>query len=205
LISPRVASVRKKAVRSGHTGSVTAVPDPDRRRRFEDLVAAVYEPVQRYLRRRADPAAADDVLGDVLLVLWRRLDDVPEDAPLPYAYGVARGCLANNRRSSARQDRVAARLAQQHRSDDGDPADPLDGALTAALAALPEADRELLRLWAWEHLPPREIALVLGVSANAVSIRLHRAKERLRELLAARKDDDPTGQTGSRRGGGGAR
>ena len=39
-------------------------------------------------------------------------------------------------------------------------------------------------LWAWEELAPREIALVLGVTPNAVSIRLHRAKGRLRELLA---------------------
>jgi len=42
----------------------------------------VYEPLQRYLRRRTDAAAADDVLGDALLVMWRRLDDVPPDAAL---------------------------------------------------------------------------------------------------------------------------
>jgi RNA polymerase sigma-70 factor (ECF subfamily) len=183
--------------------------DPALRRRFEALVAVVYEPVQRYLRRRTDPATADDVLADVLLVLWRRLDDVPGDAPLAYAYGVARGCLANSRRSTVRQERVVARLSQQRQPDDG-PADPLDGALDEALAALPEGDRELLRLWAWEQLPPREIALVLDVSANAVSIRLHRAKQKLRELLrtrsdGTRKDGDATGQTGTRRGGGGAR
>jgi len=175
------------------------------RRRFERLMAQVYEPLQRFLLRRTDPATADDVLGDVLLVLWRRLDDVPGDTPLPYAYGVARGCLANSRRSAARQERVVARLAAESRPVDGEAADPLEGALTDALAALPEADRELLRLWAWEQLPPREIALVLDVSANAVSIRLHRAKQKLRELLDARKDGDPTGQTGTRRGGGGAR
>jgi RNA polymerase sigma-70 factor (ECF subfamily) len=178
--------------------------DPALRRRFEDLVATVYEPVQRYLRRRTDPATADDVLADVLLVLWRRLADVPDEAPLAYAYGVARGCLANSRRSAARQERVVARLAQQHRPD-GDAGDPLDGALENALAALPEGERELLRLWAWEQLPPREIAVVLGISANAVSIRLHRAKQKVKELLQARKDGDATGQTGTRRRGGGAR
>ena len=168
-------------------------------------MAAVYEPLQRYLRRRTDPATADDVVGDVLLVLWRRLDDVPGDLPLPYAYGVARGCLANSRRSAVRQERVVQRLAQQHRPDDGVPDDPLVGALTDALAALPEADRELLRLWAWEQLPPREIALVLGTTANAVSIRLHRARQKLKDLLDARKNGDATGQTGTRRGGGGGR
>jgi RNA polymerase sigma-70 factor, ECF subfamily len=178
--------------------------DPALRRRFEELVAAVYEPVQRYLRRRTDPASADDVLGDVLLVLWRRLADVPDEAPLAYAYGVARGCLANSRRSTVRQERVVARLAQQPRPD-GDPVDALDGALDEALAALPEGDRELLRLWAWEQLAPREIAVVLGISANAVSIRLHRAKQKVKELLETRKDGDSTGQSGTRRGGGGAR
>jgi RNA polymerase sigma-70 factor, ECF subfamily len=70
-----------------------AQDDADRRRRFEELVAGTYEPLQRYLRRRTDPATADDVLGDVLLVLWRRLDDVPVELPLAWAYGVARGCL----------------------------------------------------------------------------------------------------------------
>ncbi len=187
-----------------------AQDDAARRRRFEDLVAAVYEPVQRYLRRRTDPATADDVLGDVLLVLWRRLDDVPGDQPLPYAYGVARGCLANSRRSAVRQERVVQQLARQHRTEEGDPSDPLDGALADALEALPDADRELLRLWAWEQLAPRELAVVLGVSANAVSIRLHRAKQKLKEQLSsgsggARKNGDATGQTGTRRGGGGAR
>jgi RNA polymerase sigma-70 factor (ECF subfamily) len=184
-------------------------PDAARRRRFEDLVAAVHEPVARYLRRRTDASTVDDVLGDVLLVLWRRLDDVPADAQLPYAYGVARGCLANSRRGAARQERLVARLADGHAGTSalGVPgaADPDDDVLAGALDTLPDADRELLRLWAWEQLPPREIALVLGVTPNAVSIRLHRAKARLRELLVAGKDPGSAGQTGTRREGGAAR
>jgi RNA polymerase sigma-70 factor (ECF subfamily) len=172
--------------------------DADRRRRFEGVVAVVYEPVQRYLRRRTDEATADDVLGDVLLVLWRRLDDVPADATLPYAYGVARGCLANSQRSAARQLRLVQRLAHQPRADPSDD----DDALAEALESLPEGDRELLRLWAWEQLAPAELALVLGISANAASIRLHRAKQKLKDLLVPRKDGAPTGQKRSRREGG---
>lgn len=42
-----------------------------RRRRFEELAATTYEPVQRYLRRRTDPEAAQDVLAEVLLRLHR--------------------------------------------------------------------------------------------------------------------------------------
>jgi RNA polymerase sigma-70 factor, ECF subfamily len=175
--------------------------DAARRRRFEALVADTYEPLQRYLSRRSDPATADDVLGDVLLVLWRRLDDVPPDAALAWAYGVARGCLTNNRRSAVRQERVVLRLARERTPGESEP----DEALDEAMRALPEADRELLRLWAWEQLAPREIALTLGVSANAVSIRLHRAKQKLKELLQARKDGDDAGHSGVREGGGAQR
>ena len=69
-------------------------------------------PVQRYLARRADPGTADDVLGDVLLVLWRRIDDVPDDARLAWSYGVARRCLANQVRGARRQRQPVARLAR---------------------------------------------------------------------------------------------
>lgn len=44
-------------------------------------------------------------------------------------------------------------------------------------------DAELVRLWAWEELGPAEIALVVGLSPNAVSIRLHRARQKLRSML----------------------
>ena len=170
-------------------------PDPARRR-FEQLVAQVYEPVQRYLLRRTDPATADDVLGDVLLVLWRRLDDVPVDSPLPWTYGVARKCLANCRRAAVRQEQLVRRVAAERPvEDDG------DDRLAEALARLPEDDRELLRLWAWEQLPPREIATVLGVSANAAAIRLHRAKKRLKHLLTDGQEGRSTGHEGLREEG----
>lgn len=175
--------------------------DAARRRRFEELVADAYEPLQRYLLRRTDRATADDVLADALLVLWRRLEDVPDDGALAWAYGVARGCLANSRRGAVRQERVALRLARERGPGEPEPDDGLD----EAMRALPEADRELLRLWAWEQLPPREIALTLGVSANAVSIRLHRAKQRLREQLQIREGGDDAGQSGVREGGGAQR
>lgn len=154
----------------------------ERRAGFERLVAEAYEPLQRFLRRRTDPATAEDVLGDVLLVLWRRVDDIPDEAPVAWAYGVARGCLANAARGHARQERLVQRLAAEPAAGTETPE---HAALEEALAALPEADRELLQLWAWEHLQPKEIAAVLGISANAASIRLHRAIGKLKKSMAA--------------------
>ena len=177
---------RKDRGPAGHTADVDAARD-EARRRFESLAAEVYEPLQRYLRRRVDATTAEDVLGDVLLVLWRRLDEVPDEARLPWSYGVARRCLANSVRSAARQQRLVERLAQEPVAPDS------DTNLSEALATLSEADQDLLRLWAWEQLPPREIALALGISPNAASIRLHRATKKLRKQMAARKDRPAAG------------
>ena len=149
--------------------------------RFEAVAAEVWEPLQRYLRRRADPTTADDVLGDVLLVMWRRREDVPEGAELPWAYGVARGCLANARRSDERRLRLVRRLESEPVAAPSDDPD-----LDEALARLRSEDRELVRLWAWEGLEPRDIAVVLGITPNAASIRLHRVRERLRKDLTGR-------------------
>jgi RNA polymerase sigma-70 factor (ECF subfamily) len=161
-----------------------------RRERFESVAHDVLEPLRRYLARRTDAATAEDVLAETLLVCWRRLDELPDD-PLPWSYGVARRCLANAERSVRRHQRLAARIAAVDPptattpGPGGDPGGDAD--LDAALAAMREEDAELLRLWAWEQLAPAEIADVLGITANAASIRLHRAREKLRGELTRRK------------------
>lgn len=147
------------------------------------MAGELIEPLRRFLARRTDPATADDVLSDTLLVCWRRLDDVPDD-PLPWAYGVARNCLANALRSGRRQERLAAKVAAVDPPREVAPGPGEDDPeLAEALAALPQTDAELLRLWAWEQLGPAEIAAVLEITPNAASVRLHRAREKLRAEL----------------------
>ncbi|WP_139977595.1 RNA polymerase sigma factor [Nocardioides litoris] len=172
---------------------------PARRERLEEVAREVVEPVRRYLARRTDPATADDVLADTLLVCWRRIDEVPDD-PLPWAYGVARRCLANAERASRRQRRVARKVAAVDPpaaavpGPDDEPAGAAGEGVRRALAALPPADAELLRLWAWEGLAASEIAVVLDTTPNAVGSRLTRARQKLRDRL--RKDGVPGGHGG---------
>lgn len=151
--------------------------------RFGEVVARVVDPVRRFLTRRTDPDTAEDVLAETLLVVWRRLDELPAD-PLPWTYGVARLALANAERARRRQTRVAGKVARLDPPrevaatlGDGDPD------LATAFARLAERDREVLRLWAWEDLSPAGIGEVWGVTANAAAVRLHRAKAALREEL----------------------
>lgn len=167
--------------------------DESRRDRFEEVAPTLIEPVRRFLARRTDAATAEDVLAETLLVCWRRAAELP-DEPLPWVYAVARNCLLNAERSVRRQERVAARLAAEPA-----PADPPDDpALHEALAALRPEESELLRLWAWEQLTPAEIAVVLGISPNAASTRLLRAKKKLSDLL--RKNAAVAGHEESREG-----
>jgi RNA polymerase sigma-70 factor (ECF subfamily) len=56
-------------------------------------------------------------------------------------------------------------------------------AVVAASRRLPEADQEVLRLAAWEGLSHAQIAISLGCSENGAALRLHRARQRLREEL----------------------
>ena len=169
-----------------------------RRDRFEEIAPGLIEPVRRFLARRTDPATADDVLAETLLVCWRRVEELP-DEPLPWVYGVARNCLHNADRSARRQQRLAAKIATVDPPPEVAPApEELDDDLTAALAALRPDDAELLRLWAWEQLTPAEIAVVLDVTSNAASIRLHRAREKLKDQL--RKVDAAAGHEGTREG-----
>jgi RNA polymerase sigma-70 factor (ECF subfamily) len=154
-----------------------------RRDRFEEIAPSLIEPVRRFLARRTDPATADDVLAETLLVCWRRVGDLPEE-PLPWVYGVARHCLQNADRAARRQQRLAARIATvDPPAEAAPPPGEPDDDVAAALAALRPDDAELLRLWAWEQLTPAEIAVVLGITSNAASIRLHRAREKLKAQL----------------------
>jgi RNA polymerase sigma-70 factor, ECF subfamily len=137
--------------------------------------------VLAYALRRTSRDDAADVVAETFLVAWRRLDDVDERTALPWLYAVARRVLLSQQRASSRQRAIAARLAA---FSAGSSAPYESRGLLAALAGLPEREREVLMLSAWEELSSSDAARVLGCSATAYRIRLHRARRRLRERLA---------------------
>lgn len=173
--------------------SSTIYLDVDPRRRFEEVAAEIFEPVQRYLRRRAVPEDADDVFADTLLVIWRRIADVP-DEPIPWCIAVARNTLSNHQRSGMRRTRLADRAAAQPPEEQGgDPQQTIEASnpeLEKAISLLTDSEAEIVRLWAWDRLEPREIAIVLELTPNAVSVALSRAKRKLATELEKTKNAD---------------
>ncbi|GAB2818915.1 hypothetical protein GCM10027176_24190 [Actinoallomurus bryophytorum] len=66
-----------------------------------------------------------------------------------------------------------------------------DSAVAEVFDRLPDRDRELLALVAWEGLSHAEIATTLGCSSNAVGVRLHRARKRFARALRSAGVDRP--------------
>lgn len=158
--------------------------------RFDALFTAHQRAVLAYaMRRTSNLADAEDVTAETFTIAWRKLEAIPAD-PLPWLYAVARRVLANHRRGVGRRERLAAVFKTQDMPTPMRVGEDLDGPAFQALASLSAADQEVLRLVAWEGLKNPQIAEVLGISVNAVAIRLHRARGRFAAALAKIDDDD---------------
>ena len=164
--------------------------------RFDRLYAEHGRAVLAYaLRRTSDAQGAADVVAEVFLVAWRRLDDVPSaEGGRLWLYGVARHALANQQRSERRRERLADRLRRElPAAVQSAPPAPETEAIRAALGRLGSEDQEILRLAGWEEITPGEIATVLGISQVATRSRLHRARRRLRAALqCAPEPEEPS-------------
>ena len=156
--------------------------------RFQALYAEHHARVYAYAVSRVGRQLADEVVSEVFLVAWRRLADVPAPA-LPWLLTVARNTASSQFRGSARQRSISAEMrawVTEAELSEPDVADAVSERLSVltALAALPEADRELLTLVAWHGLKPNEAARVVGCSTATYFVRLHRARRRLERAMA---------------------
>ena len=150
---------------------------------LEALIDRVYEPTRRYALRRASPDEAEDAVSETMLLLWQQPKRIPKGSEVGWSIGVCRKVLANMRRKRLRRDSLVGKFVTQLLPVVPAPVISREPEITAALSALPERDREALLLAVWDELPAREVGRVLGISANAAAIRIHRAKRRMRELL----------------------
>ena len=150
----------------------------DRRERFERLYENHSPDIAMYALRRIDREAAKDVVSETFAVAWRRIDDVPSNA-LPWLYGIARRVLANQRRSARRLSALLRKLE----ADVTSTPQLADPELAEAFRELPENDREILMLVAWEGLSSAEAAIALDCTPAAARLRMLRARARLANAL----------------------
>ena len=146
--------------------------------------------------RLGEPQAVDEVMQEVAMAAVRQrapLADPAKAAPWLYQLAVRQTLLY--RRKHGRRRKLIDRYAQRNRPGEADDrqADPLGWLLAeeqraqvrAALSRLARRDAEILLLKYTEDWSYRTLAEHLGVSESAVEARLHRARQRLRNELAA--------------------
>lgn len=142
-----------------------------------------------------DPADAQDVLQDTLLAMARGVRDFRGASSIStWLYSVARSfCIKKRRRSKFLREETTLDAADEGSSAMSDPARPPDEqlagkqvelALDAAIRTLAPAYREVLVLRDVEGLTAAEVAEVLGITAQAVKSRLHRARLAVRAAVA---------------------
>lgn len=166
----------------------SAVPDIYRRR-FERCFRDHYAQMLAFsMRRVSSREIAEDVVADTFAIAWRRRDRIPDPA-LPWLYAIGAHVIANQYRSARRRHDLDLRLAGEAGAvaPGSDPAESLDrrDAFSVAFALLTEAEREVLRLIAWDGLDTSDAARVFGCSPGAFRVRLHRARRKLAKQLKA--------------------
>jgi RNA polymerase sigma factor (sigma-70 family) len=135
----------------------------------------------------ANSAIAQELEQEILVALWRALPTWRGASSLrTFVARVAEYRAITHVTREARRPR-GVEIDEALASDAPDPsmdaeARDVRAKLTAALRALPTGLRAVAAL-TLEGLSPAEIADALGITANACSLRLHRAKALLAEMM----------------------
>ena len=158
------------------------------RREDARLTAALREAsadVLAYLQRRVGMDDAPDLLGETMIVAWRRVADLPTEPERArmWLFGIARGTLLNHARGERRRWALADRVRGERRADASSP--PADDGVEVrdAIGRLDPELAELVRLVHWERLSLVQAAELLGVPDSTARGRYQRAKEQLRAAL----------------------
>ena len=142
---------------------------------------------RQWVGGRAD---AEDVVQEAFLRFWRSRDRA--DDPIAYLYAcVKRAALDWQRggRRRVRREEEAASARGTGAADEPLLTAPMEreerrAAVEAALAGLPEAQREVLVLKVWAGLSFPQIAAALDIPADTAASRYRYALAKLRGLLA---------------------
>ncbi|MCA1224240.1 RNA polymerase sigma factor [Streptomyces sp. 8L] len=171
--------------------------------RFRHVYEECYPRVLAYATSRVGRQVGEDITSETFAVAWRRVQELPEPA-LPWLLGVARNQVRELRRRDSRRHALAVQEAQRivmgEQGEQGEVADVATSvadreAALHALAALSDADRELLTLIAWHGLSAKEAAGVLHSTTATVTVRLHRARRRLERTMQAAARPPATSST----------
>jgi RNA polymerase sigma-70 factor (ECF subfamily) len=159
---------------------------------FAVIFDRYYFQIHGYVARRLGRSLADDVAAETFLVAFAQRERYLVSRPdaRPWLYGIVSNLIARHQRAEARRYRALARagVGEVSESHADEVAGRVDAqarraTLAVALAAIPDADRDVLLLVAWAELTSEQAGEALGIPGGTVRSRLHRARREIRAVL----------------------
>lgn len=137
-----------------------------------------------YLERRVGRNDASDLLGETMVVAWRRITELPDDPERArmWLFGIARTTLLNHARGEVRRWALSDRFRNQTPACTAPAADQ-GIEVRDAIGRLDPDLAEIVRLVHWEQLSLVQVAKILDIPDSTVRGRYARAKEELRAAL----------------------
>ena len=178
--------------------AVAAAKDGDREA-FDELVRLTYADTYTLAHRlTGNEEDARDVVQEAYLRAYRGLQSFRGDAQFTtWLYRITANCAATHlgRRTKHRHNELDDSVPVVDPHPDHDPqlradAEDLRIRLRAALDALPPRLRSVVVLRDVYDLPHEAIAAELGISETAAKVRLHRARNKLRDQLFGRREGE---------------
>lgn len=154
---------------------------------YEEHCAAVFSFAYRL---SGSQEMAEDITHDCFLSLVRKSDNFrPGQAALrTYLFSAARNLWLKQLRNFGRESAMDELAEDRYIAVDKEPLrslldDELSVKVQEAVSSLPPLQKEALVLFQYEGFSLSEIASMVGTDVGAVKSRLHRARERLRNVL----------------------
>jgi len=126
------------------------------------------------------PQNAEDAVSAAVITAYQKLDTLRDDAALkPWLMRITARCCYDLLRRSKREVLYGEPL------ETGEALfiEPLENTLFGRLRQLPAGQAQVLLLYYYEGFSTAEIAQILGIPRPAVSMRMTRGRNRLREML----------------------
>lgn len=135
-------------------------------------------------------AFAEDITSETFLRAWIARDPIRTGSVKAYLFAIARNHYRELLRKNSRHTELTNELTDVRPGPAQIAGDRSDlKAVLEAIQKLPERERAALLMRSQEGLSHEEIAAALLISVDAVKVRIHRARLRLRNLLGERRNE----------------
>lgn len=140
--------------------------------------------LQRFIQNKiGDPATSEDILQDVLLRAYQRLDTLADPNRLQaWLYQITRNAIIDHYRRE-RQTVELSETIPMPESEELTPLETLAGCVPSMIDDLNGPYREALQLAGLQGLQQQTVAEQLGISVSGAKSRVQRGRSQLKDLL----------------------